>query len=214
MEKGEIKAATVQELGLKFDDMLESAQKEVARNEGAKLAMLGASKKVGELVAHVDKDMDEGAFSDLDGPLAIAAAVKKYVIRACGVLDSGAVSAENHRLIGHGKILAFEQMISNMKKVHDLELDKVKQRREAAQEVASGAASNDRSRPVGSSPGKTLKEQRQQEAAPSAVPAKSNGGSPPVRLAPPAPQKRMAPKGATKKKTFKKKTVNKPVEKG
>lgn len=211
MEKGEIKAATVHELGLKFDDMLEAAQKEVARNEGAKLAMLGASKKVGELVAHVDKDMDEGAFSNLDGPLAIAAAVKKYVIRACGVLDSGAVSAENHRLIGHGKILAFEQMISNMAKVRDMELEKVKQR----QEMASGAASNPRSRPVGVSPGKTLKEQRQQEAAPAVAPAKSNGGSS-VRLAPPAPQKRMVPK-ATTKKTLKKKThkpVNKPVEKG
>lgn len=157
MDKGEIKAATVHELGCKFEDMLEASKQDESRNEGAKTALLMASKKVTELQTHVDKDLDEGAFGDVDGPLAVAALVKKYLTRAATVLESGAASAENHRLMAAGKTQAFRQMIDNMKRLHDLELEKSAQRKLIEIE-------GDRRVP-GVHPGPSLKEQRQLEKA-------------------------------------------------
>lgn len=152
MDKGEIKAATVHELGCKFEDMLEASKQDESRNEGAKMALLVASKKVTELTLHVDKDLDEGAFGDVNGPLAVAALIKKYLTRAAAVLESGATSAENHRLLAQGRSTAFLQMIDNMKKLHDIELEKSVQRKLADIE-------GDRRVP-GLHPGLPLKEKR------------------------------------------------------
>lgn len=178
MDKGEIKAATIHELGLKFDDMLEAAHKEVARNEGATAACLAASKKVGELAVHVDKDMDEGLFADVDGPLAVAKAIKKYLVRVCGILETGAKSADNHRLVSQGRAMAFDQMVKNMKQLHDLELEKSRQKKEV---IASGV-SRVPQRPVGTPPPRSLKERRQAEAAAAAeapkAPPKKRGRKP------------------------------------
>jgi len=158
MDKGEIKAATVHEIGCKFEDMLEAAKLDESRNEGAKTALLVASKKVLELSVHVDKDLDEGVFGDVDGPLAVAALIKKYITRAAAVLESGAASAENHRLMSAGRSQAFQQMIENMRKLHDLELEKSAQRKLAEVEGER--------RIPGVHPGLPLKQQRQLEEAP------------------------------------------------
>lgn len=157
MEKGEIKAATVHEIGCRFEDMLEAAKVDSARNEGAKVGLQAAAKKVLELQAHVDKDLDEGVFGDVDGPMAVASQVKKYVSRAVGVLESMSVTAENHRILMQGKVQAFQQMIDNMSKLHDMELEKTKAKQEA------GAHKR---RVTGTHPGSTLKEQRKLEEAP------------------------------------------------
>lgn len=156
--KSEIKAATVHELGVKFDDMLDTAKHEVSKSNGAKDALLLASKKVSELSSHIDKDMDEGTLSDISDPLSVAKTIKKYVQRAVGILESGATSAENHRLVMYGKVQALEQMISNMKKIHDMELLKAQNKHEA--ERSDDGLNDQRSRPVGVAPGKTLKERR------------------------------------------------------
>jgi len=158
MDKGEIKAATVHELGCKFEDMLEAAKLDEARNEGAKTALLMASKKVSELSVHVDRDLDEGVFGNVDGPLAVAALIKKYLTRAAAVLESGAASAENHRLMSAGRSQAFQQMIENMRKLHDLELEKSVQRKLAEVE-------GERHIP-GVHPGLSLKDQRLAEEVP------------------------------------------------
>jgi hypothetical protein len=169
MDKGEIKAATVHEIGCKFEDMLEAAKLDESRNEGAKTALLVASKKVSELSIHVDKDLDEGVFGNVDGPLAVAVLIKKYITRAAAVLESGAASAENHRLMSAGRSQAFQQMIENMRKLHDLELEKSAQRKLAEVEGER--------RTLGVHPGASLKEQRLTEEVPPAVkkrPKKTN----------------------------------------
>lgn len=176
MDKGEIKAATVHELGCKFEDMLEASKQDESRNEGAKTALFAASKKVLELQVHVDKDLDDGAFGDVDGPLAVAALIKKYLTRAAAVLESGAASAENHRLLAQGRSTAFVQMIDNMKKLHDLELEKSVQRKLAeAEEVVRHIP--------GVHPGVSMKEQRLAEETPTkddlpVVPASKKRGRP------------------------------------
>ena len=173
MDKGEIKAATVHELGCKFEDMLEASKQDESRNDGAKTALFAASKKVLELQVHVDKDLDDGAFGDVDGPLAVAALIKKYLTRAAAVLESGAVSAENHRLISQGRMMAFGQMIENMKKIRDMELAKSEQRK---------LAEPSERHTTGVHPGPALKEQRLTEEVPTkqdlpVVPAKKSGRS-------------------------------------
>ena len=169
MDKGEIRAATVHELGCKFEDMLEASKQDESRNEGAKGALHLAAKKVSELQAHVDKDLDEGVFANLDGPLAVAALVKKYITRACSILESGAVTAENHRLMAQGRSTAFHQMIDNMKKLHDLETEKVAQKKAADAEGVLRRA-------VGTHPGVSLKEQRKLEETPLVVKAVKKRG--------------------------------------
>jgi len=199
LSKGEIKAATIHELGIKFDDMLEAAKQEIARNEGAKTALLLASRKVSELLAHVDKDMDEGLFSDIEGPLLVAKAIKKYVQRAAEVLESGAASAENHQLITRGKAQAFELMIANMKTLHDMELAKMKSKREAEVE---DSPESPRSRPVGVAPGKTLKERRLEEermAASESSPVNPVEIVEPVKTTKPKPEKPKPKKSSVKR---------------
>jgi hypothetical protein len=173
MEKGEIKAATVHEIGCRFEDMLEAAKVDGARNEGAKVGLQAAAKKVLELQAHVDKDLDEGLFGDVDGPLAVAAQIKKYIARAVGVLESMSVTAENHRILTQGKVQAFQQMIDNMKKLHDMELEKTQAKQEAE------ATGKRRGRPTGVRPGMTIKEQRKLEEAP--PPTKKTPTKPPPK---------------------------------
>ena len=136
MDKGELKAAVVHDIGNKVDDMLESARADAASKLGANIALLACSKKVAELAAHVDKDLEEGRLENLEPP-AIAQAIKKYITRACGVIDSGAEAAARARLVADGKIQMAELMVGNLKKLHDAELAKSKARQEVAQtEVA------------------------------------------------------------------------------
>ena len=166
MDKSEFKAAVVNELGVKIEDMAEAAKLDVARNEGAKEALLVASKKVLDLAAHVDKDLDEGLLSEAGEPLVVAQLIKKYLTRAATVLESGSVSAENHKLIAQGRLQALELVVGNLGKIRDAELEKSKQRQalDAGEEVIG--------RPVGTHPGMTIKQQRQLESA--SVAAKSS----------------------------------------
>lgn len=128
MNKGELKAAVVYEIGCKVDDMLEGATLDVARNEGAKNALMMATKKVSNLAVEVDRELDGGDFDKLGDPMEVAKLVKKYVTRAVAILESGAAGAENHRLISQGRAQAFELMVANMKKIRDGELEKARVR--------------------------------------------------------------------------------------
>lgn len=157
MDKSEIRAGVIHELGCKFDDMLESARREEMRHEGSHAALTIASKKVLELSSHVDRDLDSEAFSNIDSPLAIAAIVKKYISRACAVIDSGAIAAENHRLISQGKIRALELVVDNTKKLHNLELTKIEQKKEVI-------LNDDRGHVTGSHPGVSIKDRRNAES--------------------------------------------------
>jgi len=158
MEKGEIKAATVHEIGVRFEDMLEAGRQEVSKNEGAKLALLMAIRQVNELAAHVDKDLDAGAFNDVTEPMAVATLVKKWLTRTCAVLETGSVSAENHRLIAQGRVQAFQQMIDNMKKLHDMELGKLEAKKATEKTGRRGRA-------TGTRPQASVKQRRLAEEA-------------------------------------------------
>jgi hypothetical protein len=160
VDKSEFKAAVISELGVKVEDMAEAAKLDVAKNEGAKEALILAVRKLSELTQHVDKDLDEGLLSEAGEPLLVAGLIKKYLVRAAAVIESGVVSSENHRLLAQGRQQALQTVVTNMSKVRDQELEKGRQRQalDVGEEV--------RGRPVGAHPGLTIKEQRKLETAP------------------------------------------------
>lgn len=162
MDKGELKAAVVHDIGNKVDDMLEAARADAASKLGANVALLACSKKVAELAAHVDKDFESGAFEGLEPP-AIAQAIKKYITRACAVIDSGAEAAARARLVADGKIQMAELMVGNLRKIHDAELAKSAARQQAEQ--VKDAAPSDGGRPP-----LPLKERRLAEEKAAATP--------------------------------------------
>lgn len=156
MDKSEFKASVVHELGCKIDDMSEAAKLEIARNEGAKTALILASKKVSELNLNIDKDVDDGLVS-----LETATLIKKYVIRAVSILESGAVSAENYRLISQGKFQALEMVVGNLKKIHSAELEKS----QARKDIDESDESRGRNRVSGVGPSPSIKNKRLAEEA-------------------------------------------------
>jgi hypothetical protein len=159
MDKSEMKAAVLHEVGAKSEDMCEAARLDAARHEGGITALLAAAKQIAGLAAHVDRDMDEGAFASLDGPLAVAGAIKKYLSRAVAVAESGMKAEDNQRLVCEGRAQAFKLMVDNLKKLHDQEMEKSKSR----QAIATGEEVV--GRPMGVHPGLSIKEQRRLEEA-------------------------------------------------
>ncbi len=168
MDKGELKAAVVHEVGVKVDDMLESAKAESAKHTGANVALLAAAKKVAELAQHVDKDLEEGKLNDLE-PHLVAQAVKKYITRCEGVLHNLAEVSARAKLTSEGRIQMAELIVGNLKKVHDAELAKSRLKKQLEEEPA--VAQTD-VRPTGVRP-MSLKEQRLAEEASN----KSNGSA-------------------------------------
>lgn len=165
MDVNEIRADLVHELGCKLDDMLEAAKFDGMRDEGAKMALQLSVKKIDELSLLVDKELDSDGFANLEEPLQIAKAIKKYLIKAHEILELGAAQAEQHRLVSQGRIQAYELMVGNMKRIHDMERGKAALRKaatiseETSSEIAVRAPA-----PVGH-PGMTLKERRKLEDA-------------------------------------------------
>ena len=149
MEYGDVRAEMAHELGCKLDDMLESAKVDSARNEGASEALRMASKRLTELTEEVDRELDAGNYAEIDSPLAVAANIKRFLIKACAILESGVVSASNHRLVCQGRAQALELVVGNLKKMHDFEKGRA--------ELRKASESEDRARP-----GLPLKERRRQ----------------------------------------------------
>lgn len=158
IEKAELKKAVAHEIGCRLDDLREGAEREVHAYDGARKAFSQGSKSVTELLKHVEKEMDEGAFNDLDGPLAVAAIIKKYVQRAANLLDNMQMNAEANHLKAQGKVEALAAAVSVPKKLWDEEHHKV----EVARTALNGSAGP---RSVGTHPGDPLAERRAEAKA-------------------------------------------------
>jgi hypothetical protein len=171
MDKSQFKAAVIGQIGVKTEEMLEAAKLDEARNAGSHIALFGAVKKINELAANVDKDVEEGLFNDLGEPLQIAAAIKKYITRASGAVESLAVSAATAQTICQGRIQAMELMVKNLKREHDAEMGKFEARQLAEAGEAEPVEPGDRprGRTSGVHPGPTAKAKRAEP--PPVVPA-------------------------------------------
>jgi hypothetical protein len=169
MIPAEIKMHMAQEIGVRLDDMLEGARKEVATFDGGKHALTLAHGKVTEHLKFIDKDMEDGKLDMEQSVL-----VKKYVLQILGILQNLCTGADVQKFQAQGKIAAFEASVKTTKSAFDIEKARVDLSKQAA--VAPEAASQlslERERPSGMHPGDPLAARRNEEvvAPPEPVPA-------------------------------------------
>jgi hypothetical protein len=125
VEKAKIKIGVATHIGTRLDDMLESAQADVHRSEGAKRVLQQVGQGIGGLLTHVDKDLEEGALKGVDTPLKVAEVVKRYIQRGTAIAENLAIASEANRLLGMGKVEALQQAVGVAKSVVDKEQSEV-----------------------------------------------------------------------------------------
>lgn len=125
VEKAELRADVVNEMGNRLDDVLEGSQAQVHRTEGAEQAMRQAATIVRQLHEHVDRELEAKQIPDL----AHAQLVKDWITRAASVLDQFAEQAVQQRLmqVGHAQGVALAVRV--LKSAHTEELKQVEQHR-------------------------------------------------------------------------------------
>lgn len=184
--KGELRASAIHEVGARLDDMQEATQHELHRREGGVAACVEVSKKIGSLIAVVDKELDEGQY-DID----TAKRIKQALARAVAVSDSRAREEDNARLRATGALQAMQKAVEVTSVLYQGELAKMaahKERDDSALEEDSGP------RPVGAAPKKSIKQRRLEEEA-----AQQQAAAPKPEEPKPAPTKRRTTKKAAKK---------------
>jgi len=160
--KSEVKILTAEEIGRKMEEMAEGAQKAAHLQQGAKDGLKHAAAKVGDLMAHIDKDVEEGIIDALKGdPLAIAKYAKRCLQKCIGVIDNLATTAEvvGHRQEGRRKGLEEAAKYANeIWKEEKAKLESLAKMLEAGN--VEGDSDIDLRRVPTGHPGPTLKSQR------------------------------------------------------
>lgn len=151
IDKSEFKMQVVHDLGATIEDKLDGVRKEVDRYDGAKQALQQAATCISSLLQHVDRDLDEGRYNEIDGPLQVAKIAKDYIQKAVGSLDNLATSAEVNGIRARGKVEGLEQAVALAKKTFD---DEAKKQSALTEALASGAATVEQ-HPVGAHPSVT-----------------------------------------------------------
>ena len=123
--KAEVKKGSYAEVGAKLDDMRESCEKDVRRYEGAISALAEAAKRVTDLLAHVDKDFDDGKLV-LQDANQTRAMIKRWIQRCSGVCENLKDAAVTKQLQATGKVASLEQSIRFVKTLYDAEVGKIK----------------------------------------------------------------------------------------
>jgi len=158
IEKSEIKLGTLQELGVKFDDVRDSLLREIAQKEGAVYGLVEGAKAIESMKLHVNMDIDAGTYD-----LETAKSIKLYLDRSIDALHNLSRRIENDRILSSGKVVAMDAVIKITKKECDLEREKI---HALAQQQQSTLRQED---VAGSHPGLSIKEERQLEDTPLTV---------------------------------------------
>lgn len=155
--KQQIRVAVTNDIGADLDDQLEAAKVEVQQQEGAKAAYATAEKLIGQLLPHLQQDLNDGKLS-----LETATVVSKWLQRAMGVCTTLHAQATNAVIAKSGAAVQTERLVGLVKKRFDAERAKLIELEKAASEQASAADEGEaRGRPAPMS----IKERRLAEAA-------------------------------------------------
>jgi hypothetical protein len=165
--KSELKQLFTHEVGVRIDDALEAAKRDLNVLDGRQQAFLDGAKAVEALQTYVNKDVDEDKFD-----LKTAEHVKRYVTRAVTALQNLSQQAVGAKLTAQGKVLGFEHTITLLKGIMDAERAKAEAIRAAAatgaavveDDSAAATSAGGEGRPVGVRP-LSIKEQRLAEEA-------------------------------------------------
>lgn len=144
IDKSNIKIGTAHELGCRFDDALESINKDLYRLEGASTAYKHTVQTISELISAVEREYSEGKMNE-----GTFNSVKKYFEKAHAVLRQQTSQAENNRCVQLGKIQAMQSAVLITKNLIDEEEMKLQRAKEDE-------------RSTGEHPGPTVKERRSQ----------------------------------------------------
>ena len=111
LERIELRASGMHEVGVRMDDLLEGAKKEVLRCDGVVIGILQCVKAVNDLCPHVDRDVTEGKYD-----LETAKLIKLYLSRAAQVVQNLGVNASNQRMAAAGQVQMAEIVVQITKK--------------------------------------------------------------------------------------------------
>ena len=125
--KAELKILVTNDVGIRVDDALDAAKRDLAILEGRNASFLDGAKAVEALLGAVDKDIEEGKLE-----LPTAEVVKRYILRCSAVLQNLAAQASNYRIAQTGKIQGFEHTIKLLKSMMEAEQAKIEQAKETA----------------------------------------------------------------------------------
>jgi hypothetical protein len=127
--KAEMKQMVTHEIGVRVDDALEAARKELAVLEGRQTAFLDGAKAVEALMKAVDADCDSEKYG-----LEVGAEIKRYLSRGSQALQNLSIQANNMRIAQAGKVQGFEHTIRLLQNLIEQEKQKVEQAKAKAEE--------------------------------------------------------------------------------
>lgn len=124
--KAEIKKGTAQEIGVKLDDALEAAEKQIAVFGGMSSGASSVAKKLHVLVKAVQGEIDEGKLSMPDNELHLGGMLIHQIKRCIAVAESDAQGYDKRRLQQEGIVAGLRMSVKTTKQVYDAEDAKAK----------------------------------------------------------------------------------------
>jgi hypothetical protein len=122
--KAEIKQGTAHEIGVKLDDQLDAAERQIGVLSGAVTGCISAAKKIAALVVPIQRDLDEGKLAMPEDSMALAKMLIQQVKRASAVAESEAQAYGNRKLQQEGIVAGLRAAVTTAKQVHDVEAAK------------------------------------------------------------------------------------------
>ena len=161
LEKAELKMLMLQDLGNKFDDVLEEMGRDQCRTEGASKALSQAATVIAQLATLVDDDLDKERYD-----IETATRIKQYISRATTQVSDMASAMTRNKLVAQGRREGIAQVVQMTKKEYDREEAKKKAIEKASEDPSLIAQDGLSRRLTGVHPGPTIKQRRLADSAP------------------------------------------------
>jgi hypothetical protein len=115
--KSQGRIGAINELGVKYDDMREAAEREVLRKEGFLAALNEVQQStLTSIFERVDADREAERFD-----IPTSSLIKEYLAKVHAALDNLKAASERHRLIAEGRVIGIRDAIGFAKKTLDAE---------------------------------------------------------------------------------------------
>lgn len=176
LDKLDVKVATLGDHGEKLDSLLEAAKQQLWRVEGEKLGIQRVMEKIQGLGAHVDKDLEEGAFKEYgDDELKVAALIKKWILRSAGVAENLILNADAARFRAQGQIDGLAAAVNFTQREYDKHFG---EKKSIEKMIEDGVEPEEAVRQKALSPAEDLRQRREEAAKEKAAKSGESNGSP------------------------------------
>jgi hypothetical protein len=161
LNKSEIKAAVIHDLGIKLDDDREKTVADFHRAGGGVEALQRCANAVNDLKKYIDQDLEAGKLPKFTEPLEVAEYMKDWITRAAGCAISMGKMYDNHKLKHEGGLNTYDAILGMISKQHAVAEAKAARIREAADMQVDMIDQSDAPRMSGIRPAPGIKAQRQ-----------------------------------------------------